>query len=50
VTPQPEPTRSACPTGLGFCITCYGAGATTLAADPVTGSYCAHHTREHATP
>lgn len=45
-----RPTRPACRTGLGICVTCYAStGAFTLAANPHTGSYCAHHTRERAT-
>lgn len=41
-----EDTRPRVRLGLGFCVYCYAAGQTVLAADPVAGSACAKHLRE----
>jgi hypothetical protein len=41
------PARLPARTGLGFCVTCYAAGQTTLASDP-TASFCGYHRRERA--
>lgn len=44
--PVAEPVARPIPTeGHGFCITCYAAGRTTVAVDPVNGSACTKHIR-----
>lgn len=42
------PRLRAARTGLGFCVTCYAEGQTTVAADAEAGSFCSVHLRLQA--